>query len=298
MPASNNIKESVYNNDWIQSAWGDSTREFILNPAANIRPRVQKAIELAELSHGMNILDIGCGRGEVVFHCAKSGCSATGIDFSQNVLDVAEQALTHADKEVKERATFIRGDVNKVDFVEKSFDRIFMLDLVEHLYDDQLEELYQTSRKLLKDDGLLVIHTLPNRWIYKTYSVARIFLPWLDKDPRNEYEKKIHINEQSCVSVARLLQECGFNNSVRIEDGFLAQAEWYKDMVFGDKRDKIYAFLRKPVVKMLFKIAGATPLRLLFMNDIYAVGAKSPQALKQITFRNGLYEAIISKLLP
>jgi 2-polyprenyl-3-methyl-5-hydroxy-6-metoxy-1,4-benzoquinol methylase len=287
---SKNIDDSVYDNDWIQSAWGESTDEFIKNPGANIRPRVQRSIDLAELKPGMTILDVGCGRGEVVFHCARLGCNATGIDFSQQVLDVAEQAHKNLDMSYSGRAKFIRGDVNKVDFPEKSFDRIFMLDLVEHLYDPQLTELYQTSRKLLKDDGLLIIHTLPNRWIYKTYSVARIILPWLDKDPRNEYEKKIHINEQSCVSVKQLLRTCDFQSAVKVEDGFLAQAEWYKGKAFGDKRDKIYKFLRRPIVKMLLKFIGNTPLRLLLMNDIYAVAAKSPEILKKINFKNGLYE--------
>lgn len=289
-----NIDDSVYDSAWIRSAWGESTDEFIRHPGANIRPRVQRAIELAELNPGMTILDIGCGRGEVVFHCARLGCNATGIDFSRHVLDVAEQAHKNLDPDSSDRVEFIRGDVNKVNFSEKSFNRIFMLDLVEHLYDPQLTELYQTSRKLLKDDGLLIIHTLPNRWIYKTYSVARILLPWLDKDPRNEYEKKIHINEQSCISVNQLLRTCGFHSAVRVEDGFLAQADWYKGKVFGDKRDKIYKFLRRPIVKMIFKIAGNTPLRLLFMNDIYAVAANSPEILRKINFKNGLYEAFVT----
>jgi 2-polyprenyl-3-methyl-5-hydroxy-6-metoxy-1,4-benzoquinol methylase len=287
-----NIDNSEYGNDWIESAWGESVDEFTRNPGAHIRPRVQRAIELAELDPEMSILDVGCGRGEVIFHCAKLGCNAVGIDFSPHVIDIAETARKNLDQDSSVRAKFIRGDVNNLDFAEKSFDRIFMLDLVEHLYDSQLTELYQAARKMLKDDGLLIIHTLPNRWIYTTYSVARIFLPWLDKDPRNEYEKKIHINEQSCISVNQLLRTCDFYSAVRVEDGFLAQAEWYKDKVFGDKRDNIYKFLRRPIVKMLFKIAGKTPLRLFLMNDIYVVGVKSADILRKITFKNGLYEAM------
>jgi len=41
-----------------------------------IDARYQKALELADLRPGMNILDMGCGRGEIVIHCAKKGMHA------------------------------------------------------------------------------------------------------------------------------------------------------------------------------------------------------------------------------
>ena len=285
--------DALYDEEWIKSAWGESSQEFINNPLTGIRPRVKRAIDLAEISPGMHVLDIGCGRGEVVLYCANLGCRTTGIDFSQPVLDIAEQAKKNLPADKASNVRFIRGDVNTFGFPAGSFDRVFMLDLVEHLHDSQLTKIYGTVRYLLKDDGLLIIHTLPNRWIYRTYSFARIFLPWLEKDPRNEYEKKIHINEQSCISVNNLLTTCGLYNAVRIEDGFLAQAEWYRDTLFGDKRDRIYKFLRRPTVKLLFKFLSRTPLRLLFMNDIYAVAAKFASPLANIQFKQGYYETML-----
>lgn len=286
----NNIHNSVYDEEWIASAWGQTTSDFIENPTQNIRPRVNRAIDIAELSPGMNILDVGCGRGEVVFHCAGLGCHATGIDFSKPILKIAEEAQGNVSSIIRKNTIFIQGDVNKVHFPEKNFDRIFMLDLVEHLYDHQLVELYKTVGKLLKDDGLLIIHTLPNKWIYNVYSFVRFFLPWLDKDPRSDYEKKIHVNEQSCVTIKKLLSSCCIHCAVRIEEGFLEQAAWYKNKSFGDKRDKIYSFLRNPIVRFIIKIISHTPLRLIVLNDIYAVGAKSANVLKGIKFKNGLYE--------
>lgn len=288
--------DTLYDEEWVKSAWGTSSHEFTRNPLTAIRPRVMRAVEIAQLQPGMEVLDIGCGRGEVVIHCANLGCNATGVDFSQPVLDIAEQAKQNLPPGDGANIRFIRGDVNKLGFPARSFDRVFMLDLVEHLHDSELSGIYETVRNILKDDGLLIIHTLPNRWIYSVYSLARFFLPWLEKDPRNEYEKKIHINEQSCVSVSNLLNACGLHNAVRIEEGFLAQAEWYRDTVFGDKRDRIYGFLRRPMVKILFRVFSRTPLRLLLLNDIYAVAATTALPLERIRFRRGWYEALIISL--
>jgi len=42
---------------------------------------------------------------------------------------------------------------------------------------------------------------------------------------------------------------------------------------------------------------SVTPLRLLLLNDIYAVAAKSEQALSKAGFRMGLAESVVFRLL-
>ncbi|MFC1524200.1 class I SAM-dependent methyltransferase [Thermodesulfobacteriota bacterium] len=288
------VEDSMYDESWIKKAWGDSTEEFIKHAGRMVRPRVQRAMDIAELSPGMDVLDIGCGRGEVVFYCAGLGCRATGVDYSTDVISIAKQARENFHTESGGEAVFLLGDVNTIDLEPESFDRIFLLDVVEHLHDWQLVPLYQTIHRLLKKDGRFIIHTLPNRWIYKTYGLIRLFMPWLEKNPRSEYEKKIHINEQSCISVRKLLEECHFHCRVRIEEGFLAQAQWYKNNTFGDRRDRLYRILRNPLIRAVVRLIALTPLRLFVLNDIYSVAAKSPEALARSGFRKGFFESMLS----
>ncbi len=286
------VGHSVYDEDWIESAWGGSAEEFINDAGKIIRPRIQRALDIAELSPGMHVLDIGCGRGEVVFYCARLGCQATGVDFSKEVISIANKAMRNLGSNITSLVTFILGDITKIQAEPESFDRIFLLDIVEHLHDWQLFSLYKTLYRLLKPDGYLVIHTLPNRWIFKSYGFIRLFLPWLKENPRGEFEKVFHVNEQSCVSLRKSLNECGFYCAVRAEQGFLAQAEWYKDTIFGDGRDKFYKLLRNPVVKLLVNLTSATPLRLFLTNDLYAVAAKSKKIISKCRFKMGHPEAI------
>jgi 2-polyprenyl-3-methyl-5-hydroxy-6-metoxy-1,4-benzoquinol methylase len=291
------VNHSEYDANWIKSAWSDSGEKFIENAGGIIRPRIKRALDIAQLAPGMHILDVGCGRGEVVFYCARMGCRATGVDYSKDVVSIATKALQEMKLHVSSRIAFHLGDINEIEMEPESFDRVFLLDIVEHLYDWQLSPLYKTLYRLLKPNGYLVIHTLPNRWVFTFYAFIRFFLPWLEEDPRGEFEKRIHVNEQTCVSLRKLLDECGFYCNVRMEQGLLAQAEWYKDEVFGDRRDRFYRLLRNPVVKLAVNIVSVTPLRLLLLNDIYAIAAKSEQALSKARFRMGLPEAVVFRLL-
>jgi 2-polyprenyl-3-methyl-5-hydroxy-6-metoxy-1,4-benzoquinol methylase len=291
------INQSEYDANWIKSAWGDSGEKFIENAGGIIRPRIKRALDIAQLAPGMHILDVGCGRGEVVFYGARMGCLATGLDYSKDVVSIATKALQKMEPHLSSRITFHLGDINEIEMELGSFDRVFLLDIVEHLYEWQLSSLYKTIYRLLKPNGCLVIHTLPNRWIFAFYAFIRFFLPWLEKNPRGEFEKKIHVNEQTCVSLRKLMNECGFYCNVRIEQGLLAQAEWYKEVVFGDRRDRFYRLLRNPVVKLVVNIVSKTPLRLLLLNDIYAIAAKSERALSKAGFRMGLPEAVAFHLL-
>lgn len=290
------VSQSQYDAEWIRSAWGDSGEKFIENAGGIIRPRVKRALDIAQLAPDMHVLDIGCGRGEVVFYCAKMGCRATGVDYSKDVISIAMKALQKMDSDVSSRIALHLGDINEIEMESGSFDRIFLLDIVEHLYDWQLSLLYKTLYRLLKPNGYVVIHTLPNRWIFTFYAFIRFFLPWLEKDPRGEFEKKIHVNEQTCVSLRKLLGECGFYCNVKLQQGLLGQAEWYKDVVFGDRRDRFYRLLRNPVAKLAVNMVSVTPLRLLLLNDIYAIAAKSKQALSQARFRMGVPEAVAFRL--
>jgi 2-polyprenyl-3-methyl-5-hydroxy-6-metoxy-1,4-benzoquinol methylase len=295
--AKTGVSHSEYDENWIKSAWGDSGEKFIENAGGIIRPRIKRALDIAQLMPGMHILDVGCGRGEVVFHGARMGCRATGVDYSKDVISIAAKALQKMESHVSSRINFLLGDINEIEMEPESFDRVFLLDIVEHLFDWQLSSLYKTIYRLLKPNGYLVIHTLPNRWIFAFYAFIRFFLPWLEKNPRSEFEKKIHINEQTCVSLRKLLNECGFYCNVRVENGLLAQADWYEDILFGDRRDRFYRLLRNPVVKLGVNLVSMTPLRLLLLNDIYAIAAKSEQALSKVRFKMGLPEAVAFRML-
>lgn len=269
-----------YDSKWIKDTWGwDTPEEFIRSQGRNLRPRIRYSLKIADLRPGMRILDVGCGRGEVVLQCARQGVQAVGVDYSQEVLFIAEQAKADHTPEEQERMKFICDDVKNIQ--GESFDRIFMLDLVEHLYDWELYQLFQVCKRLLTPTGEIIIHTLPNRWVYEiTYRrLLRMVMPWLPKNPRNEKEMAIHINEMSITHLNNLLRLNGFNCRIWLHELVVSQAKWHAKGKLKDKRRTFYYWMRNPLMAALYRSFALSPLRLLIVNDIFAVAVQQGQSI-------------------
>jgi 2-polyprenyl-3-methyl-5-hydroxy-6-metoxy-1,4-benzoquinol methylase len=267
------VAKSEYDDDWIRETWGwDTPENFIRTQGRNLRPRIMASIHLAALRPGMRILDIGCGRGEVVLHCGRLGMEALGVDYSQHAIDLAESTRATHSLLDQERMQFICDDF-KSSRIKGPFDRIFLLDLVEHLNDKQLAELFKACSLLLKPDGAMVIHTLPNKWLYDvTYDrIVRLFMPWLPSNPRTEKEMAIHVNEMTITHLAKLLKQTGLEHRVWLQDLIVEQALWHKKQPLSDRRGNLYRLMTNPVVGFLYKLLAKTPLRLLIVNDMFAV---------------------------
>lgn len=113
------------------------------------------------------LLDIGCGKGILLDLARKAGFETTGIDISSYTIQYARKYFN---------LNAICGNLLDINFPEKSFDVVTMIDLLEHT--DQPESLLKEIRRLLKSRGLLVIVTpneeaLINKLSYAIYRLSR-----------------------------------------------------------------------------------------------------------------------------
>lgn len=294
------VGADAYDDQWLESAWGSKANAaFLSRELDHPRPRVARALELAQIEPGARLLDIACGRGEVPALAAEMGAYAVGIDFS-------ESSLAYAGK-VKEsrQARFSGGtmalakaDACRLPFADGSFDRITMLDIVEHLVPQQLEAMFREVHRLLAPGGFAVIHTLPNRWVYDlTFPLLHQLSKKFPRNPRGPFDSKIHVNEQTLPELHATLNHCGLPHRLWLEQHMPAQARWNKlQDAYGDNRDKIYPMLTGGWGRML-ELANCTPLKLVLANDIfgYAWNGAPPPALK---LPSALVERLAVSLLP
>ena len=155
-----------------------------------------------------------------------------------------------------------------------------MLDIVEHLYPEQLASMFQEVHRVLSPNGYAIIHTLPNRWVYDlTYPVVHRLWKKVPKDPRNPYERKIHINEQDIPKLHTILKQLGLHHRVWLEQHIPAQARWSKGVdKFSDNRENVYPLL-SGVAGRLLELLSMTPAKLILCNDIFGVIWKQPESL-------------------
>ena len=82
----------------------------------------RRVVRLAQVKPGNRAVDLCCGTGDIALALAQQGAETTGLDFSPQMLEVAENRR-HADSKLKtQNLKFIQGDAQQLPFPENSFD--------------------------------------------------------------------------------------------------------------------------------------------------------------------------------
>lgn len=230
--------------EWVASGGG---------AVAGIYPGV---LNRAGLRAGDVVIDMGTGRGELPVAAVEMGAShAYGIEYSPAAVAMAEQTLAAHD--VGDRAEIILCDARAVPLPDGIADLVCFVDVVEHLTPDELHAALLEARRMLKPGGRVVAHTMPNRLTYDvTYRILRATIgrSW-PRDPRNDHERLMHVNEQTTRSLRRAFEAAGFTAEVHL-------GEWIRDEHPPSAR-----------VRRLYRLgARLGPLAQLTVADIWAHG--------------------------
>lgn len=192
--------------------------EFLASEGKELSRRLREAFAVAGIGPGMRVLDVGCGRGEILRHCTRAGATAYGIDYVWAAVLLSRQVAA-----VGEAAGVYQADARRLPFPDATFDRVLLFDIVEHLYPWELDQALREARRVLKPDGRLVIHTAPNVWYDRyAYPVVRLVRTLMGQGaryPRNPRalipaNLDVHVNEQSALSLWWLLRRHGFRARV------------------------------------------------------------------------------------
>ncbi|MYZ48420.1 SAM-dependent methyltransferase [Propylenella binzhouense] len=123
------------------------------------------------LEPGLEVLDIGSGWGGLgLFMAERTGASVTGVTLSTEQHRVSNERARALG--LAERAVFELKDYRLLD---RQFDRIVSVGMFEHVGVGHYQEFFQTSAKLLKPEGVMLLHSIgrtdgpgsTNPWIEK-----------------------------------------------------------------------------------------------------------------------------------
>ena len=273
--------------------------DFAISGGRKVGPRFVKALSLAGELRGKRVLDVGCGRGELVIQSAMRGADAWGIDYAdaavriaEQALDRAEHALDGADAALRARTHVAQMDVKALRFEDGYFDAVFMMDVVEHLYPHELSQAFDELRRVIRPGGRIVLHTSPNtlfeRTVYPNYSrrinqialaagkLLRIndglfnetMLPTGPEFPHDTFERTMHINEQSLAGLRAEVEQHGFR---------VRTAEYWeppsKGGYFSSRRLNIELKLLD-FVRFLRPLSHYPPLNRFFCNHMWVTAER------------------------
>ena len=188
--------------------------DFETSAGTAVSPVLLDVMDRLRVGPGAVCLDLGCGRGEVTLNAAQRGASALGVDYADAALALARRTLgNHA--ELDGRVLLSKADAKNLPLPDGVVDVAFVLDLVEHLQSWELRRALEELRRVLRSDGVVFVHTMPNlryyRWVYPLlWRIGRLQNTDLPRQPRSAYEVRMHVNEQTPRTLRKALRHAGF----------------------------------------------------------------------------------------
>jgi cyclopropane-fatty-acyl-phospholipid synthase len=124
-----------------------------------------------QLKPGQRVLDIGCGWGGMALYLARAAdVEVLGVTLSTEQLTLARQRAK--DRGLDNRVRFELMDYREV---QGTFDRIVSIGMFEHVGVTHYDEFFGQVRRLLKDDGVALLHSIGRKT--KPNSTS----PWIRK---------------------------------------------------------------------------------------------------------------------
>jgi ubiquinone/menaquinone biosynthesis C-methylase UbiE len=213
--------------------------------AAMIRPFAER---------GARILEVGCGRGDVITELARSGFTCIGIDPSAHMLDLSG----------REGGPQVRsGPADELEFPDRSFDIVFSQQVLEHLHPEDVPRHFGEAFRVLRPGGQLIVET-PNRRT-GPQDISRGFVP---------VAEGLHLKEWSFSELIDEFARAGF---VRVR-GLLAPPFLARRSTWLHRVSRIPAIVKHAEDLCLACVPGLK-LRTLVgkafgLDDIFLVGQK------------------------
>ena len=115
-------------------------------------PVAKKLVTHYNLKQGAKVLDIGCGRGFLLFEIAQilKDCSIHGVDIS-------EYAIENSKEEVKNN--IFHSSATNLPFEDNSFDLVISINTLHNLYSFELEKALREINRVSKSNAYICVES-------------------------------------------------------------------------------------------------------------------------------------------
>ena len=264
------VGPETYSREYFLSTLVEGYIEYADN--YGISPFKRALVDMNDLRIGQLFLDIGCGRGEILFEAIERGVKGVGIDYSWDAVQLTKEGLTAR----KLEAHLLVADAIHLPFKDGVFDRTYGGDLIEHLTESFATACLLEMVRSTKPGGRFLVHTCPNLNFDRYVApLIKVFLclvgrreAWMRIKAHIECGGKVHVFTYNLPRLKKQLRQ--------IRNHFKVNAEcWLStDLLRGGQHLHTREVARFPLLKTLLDFIGKTPLNRILSNDMYIAGTR------------------------
>jgi SAM-dependent methyltransferase len=106
--------------------------------------------DLPDLPVRSRVLELGCGNGKTLFTMIQRGWDVTAIDFACRAVTLSRQVVGGAS-----HGNVMVADTRYPPFKNDSFDAVFAMHIISHMYEAERDQIARTLQHILKPGGAL-----------------------------------------------------------------------------------------------------------------------------------------------
>lgn len=207
--------------------------------------KYKRALHLLDLKTTNKVLDAACGSGVLTNLIAERDVvQITGVDFSEASIIFCREKYS------RQNLDFIKLDLQQKYFAEHSFDKIVMLEVIEHLSPDTAETVLRNLLFYLKPGGSLIISTPNNKSLWP---VIEFMLDTFRLTPKMKDEQ--HVKLYSRKTLKYLMEKAGFMVAKSELSHFVAPWISFLGLIVSEKMDHIENKIKFLPGSLLFVVA-------------------------------------------
>lgn len=255
------LNSRIYTQQYFLSPRCEGLIEFRKGKLSVVKKR---EIELLSLKQSDYVLDVGCGRGDTADYLKKKNIKFKTVDYSKAAVYLTRKRLG-----LKHCKNVILADARKMKFKDNTFDKILLGDVIEHMKPEEGISVLNEIYRVLKNGGVLVLHTAPNIYFKKIiypliYPILKLYNYKIAKELKENIDAtyKYHVFEYSLLSLKNVISKSNFN---------FAHVWVEKDALRKGTKNYLDDIKNDYLIKLASSLINHTFLINFFGNDLFAV---------------------------
>ena len=177
------------------AAFFDSLADSWDNDMIKVQWKIDKILDVAEVTEGKTVLDVACGTGVLIPDYLKRNVEkCVAVDISERMIEIAKIKFSQNDN-----IELLCADAEQYEFSEK-FDCIVIYNAFPHFADR--EQLFENLSKCLKNGGRITIaHGMSREALIKHHSGSAEKISTILPEAENLAEiMKVYFNTDTIIS--------------------------------------------------------------------------------------------------